>query len=290
MPIPNPEYFIPNVIVAPTSSETHRATIFEEMHTNPAYQPPPLSPWMILQALTNHPDEIGFIFVANIAKGLAATIEQHDQTHHLEKQQLQDHIRGMEDKIEHYENTFTHPPEGYVENNEHYPSLTIPIGNGLFWPAKWVKQLDSGQVAMLSTQDGPTSKPIITEVYASPAFSTNPIDPMPYWFHDLLTRPSPLFLVLRDAIADLDNWGILADVLRFRNLNEQVSKVHAEIAVLEAKLESIRLTRTLTQSRLEASQAHSQVGHLENFSPGHTVNIAQEGWKKRNPSYAAVAD
>jgi len=142
---------------------------------------------------------------------------------------------------------------------------------------------------MLAAQDSLASKPTITDIYATPAFSTNPVDPIPYWFRDLLTGPSPLFLVLRDAIADLNDWGILADVLCFHNLDEQVSKVHAEIAVLKAKLESLRLTCTITQSCLEASQAHSQVGHLENYSPGCTANITRGGWKKRG-TYASITD
>lgn len=179
----------------------------------------------------------------------------------------------MEDRIEHFKAMFVHPPKGYIENNDHYPSLTIPISNRLFQPAKWIKQLDSGQVAMLSAQDGLNTEPIITEVYASPIYPSNPINPMPYWFCDLLTGPPPLFLTLCNAVANLDDWGILANVLCFCNLDKQVLKAHAEIAILKAKLKSLRLACSLAQSCLKASQAHFQVGHLENFSPSHTVNI-----------------
>ena len=266
-----------------TTGEEFRNNLFENMRSNPAFQPPPLSPRTALQ-IVEGPHDVGLTLVANIAKGLAATLERHDQAYSEEKDRLQDCIRGLEDKVEHYEATFVHPPEGYIENNDHYPSLTIPVGHGLFRPAKWIKQLNSGRVAMLSAQDGPNTKPYITDIYTSPIYGSSPAEPMPYWFRDLLTGPSTLFLTLRDAIADLDDWGILADVLRFRNLDKQVSKAHLDIAILEAKLEGLRLARSLAQSRLEASQAHNQVGHLKNFSPGHTVNIARGGWKKRNPS------
>ena len=235
--IPNPEYFAPAVV---TTGEEFRDNLFENMRSNPAFQPPPLSPRTALQ-IVEGPHDVGLVLVTNIAKGLAATLERCDQAYAEEKDRLQDRIRGLEDKVEHYKATFVHPPEGYVENNDHYPSLTIPVSHGLFRPAKWIKQLDSGRVAMLSAQDGPNTEPYITDIYASPIYGSSPAEPMPYWFQDLLTRPSTLFLTLRDAIADLDDWGILADVLRFRSLDEQVSKVHSDIAILEAKLEGLRL-------------------------------------------------
>ena len=98
---------------------------------------------------------------------------------------------------------------------------------------------------MLAAQDRPNTEPIIAEVYASSIYSSSPIKPMPYWFYNLLTRPLSLFLTLHDAIANLNNWGILADVLCFHNLNEQVLKAHAKIAILKAKLEGLCLTRLL---------------------------------------------
>lgn len=202
--IPNPEYFAPAINNMATTGQQAHAALFKNMRTNSTFQPPPLSPHTALQIIEG-PYDISFILVTNIAKGLAATVDQHDQMHSAEKQCLKECLRGMGDKIEHYKAMFNYPPDGYIENNNQYPSLTIPIGNRLFRSAKWIKQLNSRRVAMLSTQDRPNTKPIITEIYTTPIYGNSPINPMPYWFCDLLIRPSPLFLTLYDTIANLNN-------------------------------------------------------------------------------------
>ena len=50
-------------------------------------------------------------------------------------------IEFMEAHLVGYIKTFSQPPDGYVENG-HLTTFTIPCGNGLSNPAKWVKKLD----------------------------------------------------------------------------------------------------------------------------------------------------
>lgn len=156
IPVLNPEYFKPAINNMATLAEGIHTSLFKEMCTNPNLQPPPLSSYTALQAIKELFD-ISFTLVTNITKGLAVILNKHNQEHFAEKTCLEDCICGMEDKVKHYENTFSILPEGYIENNDHYPSLTIPISNGLFQPAKWIKQLDSGKVAMLAVDNGPNS-------------------------------------------------------------------------------------------------------------------------------------
>src|SRR6266436_6508595 len=50
-------------------------------------------------------------------------------------------IKFLEARLIGYINTFSRPPEGYVENGR-LTTFTIPCGGGLSNPAKWVKKLD----------------------------------------------------------------------------------------------------------------------------------------------------
>src|SRR6266403_2568064 len=73
------------------------------------------------------------------------------------KKKLDDHdktIEFMEAHLVRYINTFSQPPEGYVENG-HLTTFTIPCCNGLSNPAKWVKKLDDGRVVGYTAEDGP---------------------------------------------------------------------------------------------------------------------------------------
>jgi len=289
--ISNAEYFHTTILTAAEPIEGYLPGLLDEMHNNTNFVPPPLSPCTALTALEGSIDKISFTLVSNIAKGLAATINKRNKEHYTKQLHIQDCVHGMEEKIQHYEDTFTIPPEGYIENNDHYPSLTIPIGNGLFQPAKWIKQLNSGRVAMLASDDGSKSQPLITKVFATPSYdSISPAEPMPYWFHDMLVGPAPIFHTLRDTVSELDNWGILANVLHFCNLDDQIAQMHNELTKLKAKAEGLRYACLLAQSHLESSNTPSKVGHLEAFSLGRNVSIICRAWKKRAAQGARIID
>src|SRR6266403_3054268 len=104
------------------------------------------------------------------------------------KKKLDDHdktIEFMEACLVGYINTFSQPPEGYIENGC-LTMFTIPCGNGLSNLAKWVKKLNDGRVAGYSTEDGPHDLPHVCEIYASPKYTADPAEPLPHWIHETL--------------------------------------------------------------------------------------------------------
>ncbi|SRR6266403_2310575 len=103
-----------------------------------------------------------------------------------------------------YVNTFSQPPDGYIENGR-LPHFTIPCGNGLSNPAKWVKQLNDGQVARYSKEDGPHNLPHICEIYATPKYMADPPEPLSHWIHKTLQGPAPSYVI------DLTNEGSSSD-------------------------------------------------------------------------------
>src|SRR6266478_3676028 len=97
-------------------------------------------------------------------------------------------IEFLEAHLVGYIDTFSQPPEGYVENG-HLTTFTIPCGGGLSNPAKWVKKLDDGRVAGYTAEDGPHNLPHVCEIYASPKYTADPAEPLPHWIHETLQGP-----------------------------------------------------------------------------------------------------
>jgi hypothetical protein len=115
-----------------------------------------------------------------------------------------------------YEEIYNTVLEGYEENNGHLSHFNIPVRNGMYRPAKYIKQLEGGWVARYSEEDGPNSTPHIIEIFTSPTHEginhDDPSKPMPAWFHNLLCGHAAAYGTLQKAVIDLDNWGLYADI------------------------------------------------------------------------------
>src|SRR5579863_2951607 len=86
---------------------------------------------------------------------------------------------------------------------------------------------------------------------------------MPSWFFFLLNGLTPSFHTLRSAVAELDNWGDIAEVERYRHLDDTKHE-------LDAKLDQVRAQLFLAKERLqgcchciEAARISDKVRHLE---------------------------
>src|SRR6266478_75637 len=131
-----------------------------------------MSPRSVRSTITSH--DLPANTYRAIINGLVITSEA--QTHRFTQDlaaQEADHkkklddcnetIEFMEAHLIGYIETFSQPPDGYVENS-HLTMFTIPCGNGLSNPAKWVKKLNDGRVMGYSTEDGPHDLPHICEI------------------------------------------------------------------------------------------------------------------------------
>ena len=118
---------------------------------------PPMSPGTVATTLAAYPDLNADILQA-IAKGLLTTITRHDAQEASEICCLKEQVRGLHDHVEHYENIFERAPDGYIKNNGRVPHFYIPLGDGVFRPAKWIKKLEDGRVAGFHEQQGPPSR------------------------------------------------------------------------------------------------------------------------------------
>jgi hypothetical protein len=143
-----------------------------------------------------------------IANGLLQTIADHEASTSVATKRYEDRVHHLEQKVLHYEESFNHAPEGYELNNGKISNFHIPVGDGLYQEAKWIRLNEDGTVSGYHSGQGPNQRPYIIDLYAAPDFSADtPLEPLPAWFRHMLTGPGADFQILQQAVADTDDWG-----------------------------------------------------------------------------------
>jgi hypothetical protein len=232
VPSPTPSYAEPAVIELEPATE-HISPA--QMLNNPDFVGTPLSPcsaaFIIKGDLGGHET----IFLVNIIKCLVATITFREENHKKVKKSLSDTTLYLKDKLTGFEDTFPVPPPGYIENNNHYPSLEVRKAGGVRVPAKWIKQLDNYTVARLCDTDIGNSSPSIFHVYATPHHSDKPIKPLPQWLIDMLTGNAASYTLVQDAAVDISDWGVAADLQRYHKAHVRLADAYKRVDVLSAQ-------------------------------------------------------
>ncbi len=158
------------------------------------------------------------------------------EEHKAAIEKLEESLKFAESRLLDYQETFVKAPDGYVANDR-LPTFTIPLGEGSDVPAKWIKQLDDGRVAGHSEHDGTGDLPYIKEIYAAPQDSAlNPAEVLPFWLRETLQGSAIQYQELRQAVQDLDDWGLYAEVLRYRQLDEDILSLKAQLDLNHASL------------------------------------------------------
>jgi hypothetical protein len=129
------------------------------------------------------------------------------------------------------------------------------MGDGEHQQAYWVKQLAEGQVAGLLREYVPEQTPFVTEVYASLAVGQEdvmgPVHTMPGWLWSLLTGPAAHYGMLLKHIKVTHDWGVVGEVLRFRQLEHHLSDLHLRIAHHEAEFKGVSQAQAVAKRCLE---------------------------------------
>ena len=194
---------------------------------------------------------------------------------------LEADIANLQQQIDDNGDGLAKCPPGYKENNGRLPNFTIPLDDGTERFACFIKQLDDGRVAGLHSGAKSEEDARIIELYASPDYvSDKPLEPLPTWLRRHLWGDCASYAILEDAINDLDNWGLLADVHRYRQFDQDNAYLVQKIELLEAERESVVKNRALIEDRLVHARLSEKVKHLALRSASGTI---QSAWKKRSP-------
>jgi hypothetical protein len=228
----------------------------------------PMSPSTIVTTLAAHPD-LNMNILRAIANSLLSTIAQCKAQAASKMCHLREQIRGLHDHVEHYENQFKRPPDGYVANEGHIPHFYITLGNGVHCPAKWVKRLEDGRVTSYHEGQGPNESPYVIDLYAQADMighgKENPIKPIPAWFCTLLLRPSSDFAHLQHKIEDLDDWGLARKITRFCKLDQEATDLTLQVKVLYEELNTTCDAQTMSEKQLVLTRVSQKTARLENL-------------------------
>jgi len=219
-----------------------------------------------------------------IATGLVQTVKNREEIHRFVILAFKDKVKRLESTIEGYAETYERAPDGYVRNTM-YPDLKIPQGEGVYAKAYWVTPAHDRYVQAYSQEQGPLDMPYLLPIYTRPVFSSEPIDPLPAWFHQLLVGTPAVHANFAKAAHRLDDWGIAVDITHYRKLDDDLSCINAELEQLEAEAGAIRITKTICKGRLELARAPKQLAHMEclatPFVRQRNEQLATRGgWKK----------
>ena len=243
----------------------------------------PLSPTSVQNVLAATPN-LSADQYRSIINGLAATIRIRDDVHREKVEGLEANITMLQQQVDDDDDSndrLAKCPPGYEENNRCLPNFTIPLNNGTERFACFIKQLDDGRVTGLHSLAKGEEEARIIELYASPDYASDkPLEPLPAWLHRHLWGDRATYAILEDAVNDLNDWGLLADVHRYRQFDQDNAYLVQKLELLEAERESIIKNRTIIEDRLVHAHLAKKVKHLTLRMPSGTI---QSAWKRRSP-------
>jgi hypothetical protein len=161
--------------------------------------------------------------------------------------------------------------DGYVlNNNSRAPSFVIPIQDGYYQPAYWVRFLPRGQVAGLTKEHTPRSTPFVSEIHMdqdeNDDHNLNPIYPLPAWTITLLTGMVASYRVLLKDVEQNHKWGLIAEVMCYHKYEHQHNDLRAHISLFETELRSVSQAQSASGSRLKLAQLDQQVSKLRTIT------------------------
>jgi hypothetical protein len=212
-------------------------------------------------------EDIDATALRTIARGLTVTMQQRDIYYTQQRRRHEQRIKELEKRVGGYEEIFDSVPDGYEENNGWLPNFSIPVGEGMYHVAKYIKQLEGGWVTGFTEEDGPHSTPHIIELYATPSYTTldttdDPAELMPAWFRRILFSHAALYSTLQKAVLDLDDWGLYAEITRHRSYDIELGTILGQIKQLQLDTEAIRVSRELCEGWLMAACAYKRLHRL----------------------------
>jgi hypothetical protein len=95
---------------------------------------------------------------------------------------------------------------------------------------------------------------------------TYPQEPLPEWFRDLMHATKPHFRVLLQGTRILEDWGLTANIARYRATSKRLRDLAAAREGIDATLAMQRESLDLIAFRLGSARASERLGHYRNLA------------------------
>jgi len=223
----------------------------------PALPPSYYSPHTMENIFTTNAN-INASTLHNIATSQVQTIKNHKEIYHFATIRFEDRIKRLKAKIQDYAETYKTAPDRYMYNTN-YPDLRIPLREGIYTEAYWVTLAHNRYIQAYSQEQGPLDTPYSLPIYAHPVYLADPTEPIPTWFHQLLTGTPAVYANFAKAAHWLDDWGIAADIVCYWKLDDDLSCINVGLERLNAKVDAIRISKMICEGWLELACAPKQL-------------------------------
>jgi hypothetical protein len=223
-----------------------------------------------------------FDTVTDLARGLIRTLKQREREHREDREQWSRERNTQGDKLEFlrarlvdYRATLPTEecPEGYVLNRDgRCPGFAIPIQDGMWQLAHWVKQLPNSRVTGLPKEHGPDEVPWVQQIYTTPYDDGNDnyvVLPTPHWLLELLKGPAVAYATLEKAAREDGDWGLYSDIRMYRELKHHHADKQLQLNLLQTQLKGIKQSQDAALRRLEMARLEQRVSILCTLQQGH---------------------
>ncbi len=113
--------------------------------------------------------------------------------------------------------------------------------------------MDGGKVARYTKDDAPEDLPLISNLYAPKEYyddnNDDPVGALPGWFLSALVGSGTTFATIHRAFNQLpsNNWGFVAEVDRYRAMDEQCQSLASQIDLLEQEIQMAQMEQALSK-------------------------------------------
>jgi voltage-gated potassium channel Kch len=199
---------------------------------------------------------------------LAATIEERENTHNGELRRLHKRIESLEELVGNEQDD--EPPAGFIRNDGKIRNFDIPMGDGLYLPAKFIQQhpADYTKAEGLTGKEFASESPYSIEVYAAPDLRMEEVpEPLPLWVQTIIKGRTATFESLRRAAIELADFGVVADLTRARDTYLKAQEMELQRDQIEADLALLHEKYALTRGCLELARISKHLTRQQYLVP-----------------------
>ena len=122
-------------------------------------------------------------------------------------------------------------------------------------------------MAELANNSRPDNLPWIANIYTEPDYgSTEPPAPLPSWLQSILIGPSVAYHTFQEAVAEINDWGLLANIKQYQEANNHIMSAHTKIDIYNHNLKGLLHYCDLTEGRLEGALAGLRLERLQHIA------------------------
>jgi hypothetical protein len=171
-------------------------------------------------------------------------------------------------------------PDGF-ERNEGRVTTAVPTGGGRMVVLEWIRSVGNGQVELLARRE-PGEPTYVAELFLRPDYTEGTIiETAAPWFLAILTSRNGSFHTLVEEARRLNNPAVVAEIHRYRRLDDEHTKLTCELNCVSDAIASVRNQLEGCRFRMEGGQLPLLLRHLEDrvsFAP----SIANIQRRRRN--------